>query len=545
MIRAVLAGINAYPTSPLAGCVNDVDDVLGFLTSAGVDHGAIRVLRDGAATKQALVSAIEDMILAATPGDHLLFHYSGHGSQVLSQAVNEPDGLDECLCPVDFDFDRPETAFRDKELANLLAAVPPTVAMTVVLDSCHSGDMMREGSRTRRSFPMPPAVRARLARLTLRPKTRAVSSNTAVVSACQSNETAADTSFGGRPNGAFTYYWLSALAGTPTGALQSALGAASANLGAYGMHPMLDGATALHRSQFLADPAPVARDAQPLTATPRASTVLFDETWTPTIFGTPIAIELRIRLDGGTFWFDVIHQAGIPLHWSFPVNGDVRIPLPIGLGFEIDFRVNDWSATASAISFHLAIDVKAPFVGATTIVDQPITLARPSASRAVQAPQSAADLVAMLDLAKLGGQSPRTEVPPRVAPRDDNQYTGIVQVEHFAGGLFGARYEKNSDNNAYVPPGFIRDHVEVTLDPPGSGNVHFTSWADSDPHIGKFQFHVGCNAFGGGVATFFLHCVRDPNVVRDGSQPHTNGNGNGAKRPTADEPPDGSSAARS
>jgi hypothetical protein len=119
--------------------------------------------------------------------------------------------------------------------------------------------------------------------------------------------------------------------------------------------------------------------------------------------------------------------------------------------------------------------------------------------------------MALIELAELARPpQPRLPSPPPV-PRDADQWTGIATMEPYSGGLFGTRYEKNV--NAYVPPGFIRDHIEVTLDPPNSGNVYFLDWEDSDPHIGRFRFHVGCASCQGGTATFYMHCVRDPNVI--------------------------------
>src|SRR5262245_46089463 len=124
MIKAVIVGINAYPTAPLAGCVNDARDVIDYLSQLGARAENVAAIYDGQATKAAIITALRDMVSASSPGDHLLFHYSGHGSQVKSADLHEPDGLDECLCPVNFSFQYPETAFRDNELATILASVP-------------------------------------------------------------------------------------------------------------------------------------------------------------------------------------------------------------------------------------------------------------------------------------------------------------------------------------------------------------------------------------------------------------------------------------
>lgn len=519
MIRAVVVGINGYPTAPLSGCVNDAHDVIERIVALGAPPNQINALYDTLATKTAIMEALRDMISEAQDGDHLLFHYSGHGSQVPTTDVDEPDGFDECLCPVDFTFADTSTALRDNELAAVLASVPYNVAMTVVLDSCHSGDFRRVPGAPgkKRAFPMPPEILSALMRSggRPRPKKRADSPNTVVVSACQSYETAADTVFDNRPNGAFTYYWLREVANR--GAIATAVTDVQSSLAAFGMHPMIDGSTQiLQPAPFLIDPAPIPRDAMAGIAISRATTIIFDEQWHEKVLGMDFTIGVQISQGENGFDFDVTHHAGVPQHWPFSLAGNGRETFDIGLGFQLVIAVSGWSMSATMLTFELSIQIVPPKLAAVSIVDQSISVPLQPANRALPAPTSTADLLAMIELAKLNAPATDVKVPPPVLPRDgDSQYTGIIGFESFSGGLFGCRYEKNSDNNAFVPPGFIRDHIEVTLDPPGSGNVYFLRWDDSDPHIAKFTYHVGCVAFGGGRATFNLHCVRDPNVVRE------------------------------
>jgi hypothetical protein len=523
MIRAVIVGINDYPSAPLSGCVNDADDVVSCILALGASLGNIRKIYNEDATKASIRDALRDMIACAQDGDHLLFHYSGHGSQVVTQDPGEPDGFDECLCPYDFKFADPSTAFRDDELANLLSSVPRLVAMTVVLDSCHSGDFRPVLDSlvpiARRAFPMPQNILSKLneAKQSGRPpraKRRAASLNTLVVSACASNETAADTVFDSRPNGAFTYYWLRKLASS--GSVNAAFEAIATDLEHFAMHPQIDGsADILQPAAFVVDPAPLTRSAT--LESSAASMIVLDESWCAKVLGADFSVNLQVGLaSSDTFRFEMTCGTGVPRRWSFVVAGDVQKAFDVGLGFRVTLRVASWRQTPSTLSFRLAIQIAPPFVEATTVVERELQLGLPSVPRDIPSPKSAADLLAMIELAKLNAPATPPTIPAPVLPRDgDGQWTGIVMVENFAGGLFGCRYEKNTDNNAFVPPGFIRDHVEVTLDPPASGNVYFVEWADSDPHIAKFQFHVGCSAFGGGKATFFLHCVRDPDVVRE------------------------------
>ena len=115
----------------------------------------LKTLKNGEATRQAVVDAFSDHLGKAKKGDVALFYYSGHGSQ--EQAPEEfwklePDHLDETL--VLFDSRSPGSwDLADKEIAKLIgdvAAKGPHVA--VILDCCHSGSGTREiGTVTRRA----------------------------------------------------------------------------------------------------------------------------------------------------------------------------------------------------------------------------------------------------------------------------------------------------------------------------------------------------------------------------------------------------------
>jgi len=70
--RAVLIGINRYkiPGADLRGCVNDVKNMQGVLTSITVSKtGDITALTDFAATKKAMQAAIRDLVSKARAGD--------------------------------------------------------------------------------------------------------------------------------------------------------------------------------------------------------------------------------------------------------------------------------------------------------------------------------------------------------------------------------------------------------------------------------------------------------------------------------------------
>jgi hypothetical protein len=157
MDRALLVGINAYPGAPLSGCVNDVAMMRALLQGPGGfgEDGRIQMLTDRAATTEAIRDGLRALILGAAAGDLLVFAYSGHGTQVRDQNHDEVDALDEVICPVDWDGTRAHM-ITDDDLA-VLTRVPRGVNLTVILDSCHSGTMLRALPGAQGGHPSVPA----------------------------------------------------------------------------------------------------------------------------------------------------------------------------------------------------------------------------------------------------------------------------------------------------------------------------------------------------------------------------------------------------
>ena len=144
MNKALLVGINNYPTAPLRGCINDVTDMASFLVDkCGFQKGEIRLLVDDRATKIGIVDRLGWLLTGIQPGDRIIFHFSGHGVQLPTRnPQGEVDGLDEVICPFDFNWTE-ETSIRDKEFASMFSTIPSGVLFTFVADSCHSEDLQR------------------------------------------------------------------------------------------------------------------------------------------------------------------------------------------------------------------------------------------------------------------------------------------------------------------------------------------------------------------------------------------------------------------
>ncbi|MEO6315625.1 MAG: caspase family protein [Chitinophagaceae bacterium] len=226
MKRALLVGINKYPdpNNNLHGCINDINDVAGFLTAQKqFSMPDIRLLADERATKANIIERLTWLVSGAKPGDQLLFHYSGHGAQMATRSKKgEIDGLDEVICPYDFDW-TDNTALKDKEFAKIFAGLPKGVEFIWISDSCHSQDLSRDFKK-----PVPGIFKVRTmtppADIAWRNMSAMVSVvpskalaktakalNLALISGCKSNQESADAVFNKRANGALTYFLLKSL----------------------------------------------------------------------------------------------------------------------------------------------------------------------------------------------------------------------------------------------------------------------------------------------------------------------------------------------
>jgi len=221
--KALLVGVNTYrmPGADLQGCVNDVTNTRDILLKYfGFKVKEIRVLVDSRATKKGILSRLEWLVKGAKAGDRLLFHFSGHGSQIRDRDGDElKDHLDEILCPHDMDWDG--TYIVDDDLKAVFAELPKGVNLEVLLDCCHSGTGTREAmanaclspeQAVKPRFLAPPMdILCRQIDEEDLPETRLLRSANprphVLFSGCRDNQTSADAYIKGTYNGAFTYYF--------------------------------------------------------------------------------------------------------------------------------------------------------------------------------------------------------------------------------------------------------------------------------------------------------------------------------------------------
>lgn len=228
--KALLIAINEYPSHipQLYGCINDsflvsrmLQEVYGFPTKE------INMIHNHRATTNKIKNKIEWLLDGAKSGDTLLFHYSGHGTQVPERLGDEVDGLDECIVPYDFDFDAP--GLIDNDFREFFGNLPAGVKLTVIFDCCHSGTGTRGDSIKVRGFLPPMDIlnrvyeykfegsplpifklreefadrKRRLLRYMKREKDEYIP---IALSACKDSQTAKEYTIGGANYGAFTYF---------------------------------------------------------------------------------------------------------------------------------------------------------------------------------------------------------------------------------------------------------------------------------------------------------------------------------------------------
>jgi hypothetical protein len=225
---ALLVGINSYAENPLKGCMTDVELQQELLIHRfGFNSADVHLVTDTTdvkPTRAGILQAFEEhLIKQAKPGDVVVFHYSGHGSQVYDPDSGFADQLNSTFVPINREVSqRGERAVVSDimgETLFLLMSNLKTENVTVVLDSCHSGGGKRgnltiravDGGKNIDPSPMEREYQQQLmSRQGLTPeqvkkrRQEGIAKGVVIASAAR-DQLAADTPFDGFHAGAFTY----------------------------------------------------------------------------------------------------------------------------------------------------------------------------------------------------------------------------------------------------------------------------------------------------------------------------------------------------
>ena len=252
---ALLVGINNYEYADriprLAGSLNDVEDIRQVLIGKfEFLPENILVLKDSEATHAGIMNAIQNHLIAKThAGDIVVFHYSGHGSQMKDPTGKMINGLDETIVP--YDSRDPEGKVFDISGAELHAVLAQLAAktknLTFILDSCHSGTLVR-GARVR-SIPADSRIlpSQKTTERGLNPNDGGTSLKFAFISAATSNESAFEYFSEGKDHGSLTYFLTRQLRSASAGATyRDVMDSVTSNVTANypTQHPSLEGAEA-------------------------------------------------------------------------------------------------------------------------------------------------------------------------------------------------------------------------------------------------------------------------------------------------------------
>ena len=250
--KALLCGINAYPSQPLRGCVNDAQSMRDLLIKRfQFSADDIHMLLDADGIKSKVKREWQWLTANASAGDTLVFHFSGHGSNVADLDADEPDGRDEITCLYDMDFNDPNTYILDDEWYQWVRQVRRDANLIIIKDTCHSGgssralpvrdsrgmvhQMLVSGAQARglgaegpvdetqvsvNRFLIPPDLgldgsRAVVSRPVKPSQLRRAADLNLNLMACKETQTAADAYINGSFNGAFTYFLCQALHAHP------------------------------------------------------------------------------------------------------------------------------------------------------------------------------------------------------------------------------------------------------------------------------------------------------------------------------------------
>jgi hypothetical protein len=143
-VHMIILALDYKGTSNPLTCTVDAGNMKALAQASGVQD--ITELKDTQCTKNAVISAIQQVGACCRPHDVFILNYSGHGTSVTDTNGDEVDGKDEAyvLCDENGQSIPPtdNSLMTDDEIAQtLVQSIHKDVSILVISDCCHSGTM--------------------------------------------------------------------------------------------------------------------------------------------------------------------------------------------------------------------------------------------------------------------------------------------------------------------------------------------------------------------------------------------------------------------
>jgi metacaspase-1 len=153
--RALIVAIGNYDFAktawPPINVDNDVELINQTLLKQNFAAENITVLKHQAATKDAIIKALDKLASVSNPGDVVVIHFSAHGQQLEDDGDDEMDMLDEAIVPYGAVYTGNPVEFpkyaggylRDDQFGEKVTIIRNRLGkngdLLVLLDACHSG----------------------------------------------------------------------------------------------------------------------------------------------------------------------------------------------------------------------------------------------------------------------------------------------------------------------------------------------------------------------------------------------------------------------
>jgi hypothetical protein len=205
----------------LQGCINDAKGIEAAVRPLAA---TTRLLLDGDVTRESFLRTWQAMVAGSAPGDTLLVTYSGHGSEERGPGASLPaDGLHDAFILTKFDNSNAplnQERILDDEMQGLWKSVQGRNKVIFVADACHSGGMTRKidariGAGLRYRTVGPYDVENDLqAEIKIPRASNALElPHVVFLSGAQHDELVPELEIDGRPQGALSWSFASAIAG--------------------------------------------------------------------------------------------------------------------------------------------------------------------------------------------------------------------------------------------------------------------------------------------------------------------------------------------